>query len=87
MLATRNTTQRTRRCVRFVAAARAFTPRGVLTHSACAAQFYEDMLQTLELEDAPQARSSGFLDGEGQGRWLTESIRRDEMDPRWADDD
>ena len=52
-----------------------------------AAQFYEDMLQTLELEDAPQARSSGFLDGEGQGRWLTDSIRRDEMEAPWADED
>ena len=76
---------RTRRCVRFAAAC--VQPRGVLTRATCAAQFYEDMLQTLELEDAPRARSSGFLDGEGQGRWLTESIRRDEMDPRWADDD
>jgi len=75
--------QRTRRCVHRVCA----HPPLRADLRFVAAQFYEDMLQTLELEEAPQARSSGFLDGEGQGRWLTDSIRRDEMDTPWADED
>jgi hypothetical protein len=50
-----------------------------------AMQFYEDMLETLGLEDAPRSTSSGFLDGEGQGRWLADEIKRDEEDGRWSE--
>ena len=52
---------------------------------APAMQFYEDMLETLGLEDAPRSTSSGFLDGEGHGRWLTDDIRRDQEDGRWSE--
>ena len=48
-------------------------------------QFYEDMLETLGLEDAPRSTSSGFLDGEGQGRGLADEIKRDEEDGRWSE--
>ena len=46
-------------------------------------QFYEDMLKTLGLEEAPRNTTSGFLDGDGQGRWLSDEIRRDE--DRWSE--
>lgn len=42
------------------------------------------MLKTFELEEGPRNVTSGWLDGEGQGRWLTEQLERDQE--RWSDE-